>query len=200
MSDQDCTKVESKRARVRRLVVDPLAAGGMRCKHGTPPDRQRAFIDRMCDELVRLDDRQLVMMRDWMEANGEGSAKCFWPAFVSIAGVAGGICPRPIEELPELASWLSSRAGVEAAAVPGRLVMELRFIEKKRRPPVLVGEADLVARKAGALHQEVLRAREMRDCGRMYDEALLGRYERDKARAEALVAKGEAGRATDDAA
>ncbi|WP_339767158.1 hypothetical protein [uncultured Pseudosulfitobacter sp.] len=200
MTEQDCTKTENKRARVRRLVIDPLAAGGMRGKHGTAPDGHRAFLDRVCDELARLSDRQLVMMRGWMEANGEGSAKCFWPAFVSIAGVAQGLCPRPIEELPELSSWFGSRAGPEAAGVPGRLVMELRFIEKKRRPPVMVGEAAMVARRAAELHSDVLRARELRDCGRMYDEALLGRYDRDRARAEALVAKGEAGRAAGDAA
>ena len=167
MTEQDCTKTENKRARVRRLVIDPLAAGGMRGKHGTAPDGHRAFLDRVCDELARLSDRQLVMMRGWMEANGEGSAKCFWPAFVSIAGVAQGLCPRPIEELPELSSWFGSRAGPEAAGVPGRLVMELRFIEKKRRPPVMVGEAAMVARRAAELHSDVLRARELRDCGRM---------------------------------
>lgn len=200
MIEQDCTKTESKRARVRRLVVSPLTTSGMRFKQGTPLDKQRSSLNRICDELVRLDDRQLVMMRLWMEVNGEGSAKCFWPAFVSIAGYAGCLRPRPIEDLPELASWMGSVAGTAAAGVPGRLVMELRFIEKKRRPPVLPGEKEMIAHRSAELHQEVLRAREMRECGRMYDEALLSRYERDNARAEALVAKGEVRRSAGDAA
>lgn len=200
MTEQDCTKTESKRARVRRLVVDPLSAGGMRFKHGTPADEQVRRINRICDELSRLSDDQLVWVRNWMEIKGQGANKCFWPDFVTIAQMAHGQNPRPIEEFPEMASWFGSRAGPEAAKVPGRLVRELRFIEKERRPPTFAGEPERIARDAKFLYSDVLRAREMRDCGRIYDEAFLRDYDRDKARAEALVAKGEAARAAGDAA
>lgn len=194
MTDATTTETESKRARVRRLLIEPLTEGGMRAPKGTPPEKAAAYLDRLCDELAYLSDDGLGAVRRWAEANGEGSARCFWPGFVRFAQVAQAFQPRPVEELPEVASWFASRAGVEALAEPGRLVAELRFIEAKRRPPVIDHERARVRQVAAELAAEVARARELRDCGRMFDDAMLARFEADEARARAIVAEGAARR------
>lgn len=186
---------ETKRGRVRRLLIEPLERGGMRMRKGADAAAHRAFLDRLCDDLAYLGDDGLAAVRRWAEVNGDGKGRCFWPPFVAFAWAAQAWQPRPVEELPEMRRWFASMAGIEARAVPGRLVAELRFIERHRRPPVHAAERQRVASDAAALAAEAARACEMRDRGRMHDAALLEAFERDQARAAGLVAAGEMRRA-----
>lgn len=197
MAEGGCN--ESERGRVRRIVIDPLSNGGMRFKKGTDPAKAAEDLARIADELKRLSDSQLVSMRNWMEVNGGGSARCFWPSFVSIAGMAQMLVPRPIEDFPELASWFRSRAGEAAMAIPGRAVVELRFMQAKRRPPVARGEADEMDRRARRLWADVQRAEELRRCSRPHDAGLLDAYNADLARVDALVSQGIAKRSAEGA-
>lgn len=184
-------EVETARARVRRLLIHPLEQAGMRRKRTTPPERHQAFLDRLADDLAYLPDTGLARLRVWAEANGEGADRSFWPPFVAFAGLAQAIAPRPVEDMPELASWFTSRAGPEAAAVPGRLVAEFRFIQSHRRPPIKDAERRRIADGAAALAHDVQRARELRDAGRMYDAPMLEAYMADLERAMRLVDQGE---------
>lgn len=188
------TETESKRGRVRRLLIDPLERAGMRSRKGADPDQQRAFLDRLCDDLAYLSDRELGVLRSWAEVSGEGRERCFWPPFVAFASAAQAIAPRPVAELPELRSWFGSVAGPAAARVPGRLVAEFRFIQRYRRPPIKEHERREMVKVAGYLATDVERARELRDRGRMHDAEMLAAFERDEATARALVRDGEAKR------
>lgn len=184
-----------KRDRVRRLLIEPLQDAGMRARRGEDPARHRAFLDRLCDDLAYLSDDDLGRLRRWAEINGEGKERRFWPPFVRFAAVAHVCRPRPIEELPEIARWFQSVAGIEAAGEPGRLVAEFRFIEAKRRPPMNPAEVARIAEEARWLAADAARARELRACGRMYDAAFLAAFEATEARATALVDAGAARRA-----
>lgn len=194
MPDTDQTGQESKRSRVKRLLITPLQEEGMKPKRGVDAQTHRAFIDRLCDEVAYLPDVGLIALRRWAEVNGGGSARNIWPEFVSFAAMAQTHTARPIEELPEVASWFISRAGEAAMQRPGMLVAELRFIEHKRRPAFRgdrgVQERRAIAEKASWLVADVNRAKELRDCGRPYDEDMLRRYECDEQRAMRLVQQG----------
>ena len=186
---------ETKRDRVRRLLITPLEQAGMRAKRGTDPDVHKNFLNRLCDEQARLNDADLIGMRRWAEVNGEGSAKRFWPGFVSFAGLANTVCSRPLDELPELHSWFLSRAGEEAQRVPGRLVAELEFMERHRRPPTHPAEQNRIAENARRLWADVERARDLRDHHRPHDAALIKDFDTKEARAAAIVEQGKAKRA-----
>ncbi|WP_299145992.1 hypothetical protein [uncultured Tateyamaria sp.] len=181
---------ETKRGRVRRLFIDPLKEGGMRSPSRTDAGAERSFLDRVCDELARLSDDELMAMRRWAETNGDGSAKRFWPAFVAIAGIAQTLHPRPLEELPELASWFGSRKGPALSHSSGLLVAHFRYIQIHRHPPTRPDVEKAVEKRAAELQAEWLRAIELRERGRPYDEPFFAAYERDLARAQKLVDAG----------
>ena len=181
------TEPETKRGRVRRLLIAPLEERGMRFKHGTPVDRQKRFIAGLCDDLSYLSDNSLALLVAWAKVNGQGSAKCFWPERIAFLQLAHTYEPRALKDVRGVTSWFSGQAGREAAAVPGRLVAEYRFWRKWLKPPVFDKEKQFVAAKAKEWLQHAERAREFRSGGRSYDQEFLDAYEADEAAARALM-------------
>lgn len=189
------TDVETKRGRVRRLLITPLEERGFRFKAGTPADKQRRYLDELADALGYMADDRLAMLEECLRSKGDGAARCFWPAYATVVGFAEACQPRPIEEMPQLASWLGSVEGPRAAA-EGTLVATFLFVERYKRPPF--GDADQrkVAKKAGELNDDMARVRDRIDRGYGSDEdrAKLRWYDGIMARALKLVAAGDAKR------
>jgi hypothetical protein len=131
----ETTAPESKRARVRRLLIEPLTSQGMRFKHGTAVEVQRKRLDRMADDLGYMHDDALVVLRRCLLRNGEGVKKCFWPERVSYLGYAHAFQPRSIDDEPAMLAWFASVAGREAQAVPGLAVAQYEFWCKYWHPP-----------------------------------------------------------------
>lgn len=141
---EDGARAESNRDRVRRLLLDPL---GFRFRKDQDPEEGRKLLDRIADDLAYLDDRELGVLRAILESKGEGAARCFWPAFATFRGFAEAVRPRPLDQVPELRSWFGSVEGPRARAA-GTLVETWQFIEAKKRPPVMPGDAEAIARAA----------------------------------------------------
>lgn len=192
----DRTPGESNRDRVRRVLIRPLAEAGMRFPHRTDADSAQRKLDRICDEMAHVSDQTLGLLREWAKANGQGSARCFWPGLVSFIGLAQTIEPRPMEELPVLARWFGSRAG-PAARAEGRLVAEFVWIEKHRCPPQNAHQRNMVAETADRWRRRVELATDRLARGvdpGPGERTFLDWYRSIEARAEALIAEGEAKR------
>lgn len=187
-------QTESRRGRVREALVTGL---GFKFPRGTSDEEARKRIDGICDALVRLTDENLRRVIATMKTKGEGSSRCFWPPRASFLAYAEIAQPEPLENIPELASWFASRAGQEALA-DGRLVAELLFWDKHKRPPVFEGDPRRVRDRADELETRRKRAVFNRDAGRAPvadDLEFLAWYEALEARAMALVEAGNKGQA-----
>lgn len=186
------TDVETKRGRVRRLLIDPLASGyggmGFRFPKGTDEKKQRSYLDWMADWLGYLGDEELRLLRACLSAHGEGAQRCFWPQRATVVFYAQAARPRPIETWPECASWFASIEGPKAQA-EGTLVATMLFIESNIRPPYTPKDRREVAGSAADLLRRYTEARERVARGRDYgdDAQFLAWYGRLAARAEALV-------------
>lgn len=180
---------ETKRDRVRRLLIQPLADIGFRHRRGVSDADGRAFLDQLADDLAYLTDLNLQRLEEAMRSKGEGSARSFWPpraAFLALAQVAQ---PRPLVEMPALASWFASEAG-RRALEHGRLVAELRFWRRKHRPPLNDVERRRIAEDARDGQARVDRIRERLARGVLVDQperAYLDAYDADEHRALELV-------------
>ena len=189
------TDVETKRGRVRRLLITPLEDRGFRFKAGTPADKQRRYLDELADALGYMHDVRLAMLEECLRSKGEGAARCFWPAYATVIGFAEACQPRPIEEMPQMASWLGSVEGPKARR-EGTLVATFLFVETFKRPPF--GDADRrkVAARAAELNDDLARVRDRidRGFGSEDDRRRAAWFAGIEARAQALVAAGEAKR------
>ncbi|MGI3169999.1 hypothetical protein ACRARG_12640 [Pseudooceanicola sp. C21-150M6] len=191
----DGEKHEANRQRVRRFLIGPLQALGFRFKKGTPIEEERKRLAQIADDVGYLTDQNLDRLYLALRDKGEGSARCFWPARATIIAFAQAAQPRPIEDMPGLASWFASEAG-RRAEEDGRLVAEYRFWTVKHRPPLNDRERDLIAKRARqwASEVDVARDRLRRDVPlRPGEEGMLHAYEIDEAAARELV-RGSAGR------
>ncbi len=193
---------ETNRARVRRLLIEPLAEMGMRFKHGTQPDVQAATLNRFCDDLAYASDETLRGVFEFARRNGQGSGRTFWPERVALLSVAHAIEPVPFEEQPVLSSWFGSNAG-PVARKEGRLVAEFCFMQQKLRPPGSDREWAAIRRRAEdyARRIELAEDRQARDVSIDEDERrFLDWYRSVEVRAEKLIAQGEDKRANAGAA
>ena len=188
----DAESSETKRDRVRRLLLDPLDALGFRFQRGTDPEEGRRRLDRLADDLAYMGDENLRRLFEAMRTKGEGKSRDFWPshaAFIALAQIAQ---PRPLEEMPGLASWFGSAAG-RAALAEGRLVEEYRWWLAKHRPPMNPQERRLIADRASAAQAKAARLRERLglnlpvDAG---DREWLHAFDAHEAAARALVRAG----------
>ncbi|QPM89368.1 hypothetical protein [Pseudooceanicola algae] len=182
-------KTETKRGRVRRLLLTPLAEMGFRWKKGVSPEDGQRRLDRVADDLAYLTDGNLDRLFLSLQDKGEGSARCFWPVHATFVAYAQLAQPRPLEEMPGLASWFASKAGQRAQA-EDCLVAHLRFWMAKRRPPMNDAEHRRVAERASEMRDRVIRLQDKIDRGWLIseaDEAWLDAYRRDLQRATALV-------------
>ncbi|MGI3165519.1 hypothetical protein [Pseudooceanicola sp. 200-1SW] len=180
---------ETKRDRVRRLLLTPLADIGFHWKRGTDPAEGQNRLDRLADELAYLSDRDLGRLFECMRTKGQGAARNLWPAHATFIAFAQEAEGRPLAEMPGLASWFASRAGRDALE-GDRLVAEFWFWQRYHCPPVRDHQRRLVETKAAEIRDRVMRIRDKLRREVQIDEVdrrYLARVERDEAAALALV-------------
>lgn len=170
---------ESKRDRVRRLLIDPLKRDGMRYKADVSKEDQRKRLDQMADDVAHMSDQNLIRLFLCLRTKGEGSSKCFWPSRVTVLAYAEVAQPRPLADDPRLRSWFASQAGRAAASVPGRLLAEFEFWTSHKHPPFSPAHQRLIAPRADEIARRADRISEREGRGAMVnsdDAAWMDRY------------------------
>ena len=157
MEGQD--RKEANRERVRRLVIEPLAARGFRFAKGVADEDQRKALDGLADLIGYMSDGGLRVLEESLRTKGEGSQRCFWPSHATIGGLAEAFESRPLDELPGLLRWFASEAG-RLALADERLVAEYLFWKSKKRPPVSPQDRKLVADHAAEMRSKAERIRD----------------------------------------
>lgn len=182
---------ETKRGRVRRLLLGPL---GFRHPRGTDEADGRKALDRIADDLGYMADDRLAALCDMLRSHGQGSARNLWPDHATFVGFAEVVQPRPLEELPALLRWLGSVEGPRALAA-GTLVETVEYVRGRKVPPVTPQARQLVAEKAAENARRLVIIGERRAAGLGIAPSELaweGWYLDQRAAAEALVAREQA--------
>ncbi|WP_136441619.1 hypothetical protein [Pacificoceanicola onchidii] len=135
MTGSETGDFQSKRDRVRVLLIQPLERRGFRFRKGVTAEQGRGMLDQICDDLAYLSDDALRALVASMATKGEGASKDFWPSRAAFLGIAESFERRPLVEHPNLLRWFASAAG-RAALEGDRLVAEYQFWEAKKFPPV----------------------------------------------------------------
>ncbi len=130
----------SNRARVRRILFDPL---GFRFPKAVDPDLGARRLDTLADQLSYLTDDSLGALREMLRHQGLGSARCHWPERATVIALAEIVQPRPIWDIPELRRWFASVEGPQAI-LRGELVETWEYFDRRKRPPVDAGARALV--------------------------------------------------------
>lgn len=181
---------ETNRDRVRRLLVHPLEAHGFRRDRKVTAERHAEWLLKLTDALGYLSDESLGVLLAMLKPKGQGKAHDVWPSRATIDHLAEAVHPRPVEEIPALRRWFASAAG-SAAKEAGRLVEELHFFEKRKRPPLNPFEQKFIADQAAEndSRRRVAEDRQRRNVASAEDLAWLDWYARQRARAEALLSR-----------
>ncbi|GGG59840.1 hypothetical protein GCM10011415_02260 [Salipiger pallidus] len=153
MTAEQTSTTETKRDRVRRLLIAPLTDWGFRKPGDVREERHKKFLTDLADGLAYLSDEQLVTLRNFLKYRGEGKDKRGWPRMATIVPLAEIVAPRSLEEIPVIASWFGSARGPKAYA-EGTLVAEFLYLEKFKRPPHKDGEWRMVRSKAQSLDSD----------------------------------------------
>ncbi|NDV53878.1 hypothetical protein [Salipiger sp. PrR003] len=187
------TTSETKRGRVRRLLIDPLTEHGFRKPGNVKLDAHDAFLVKLADALTYMSDEQLGTLRDMLRYRGEGKARDAWPSMATITALAEAVAPRPVEEHPTIISWFGSARG-PAALAEGVLVAEFAFLEKRKRPPLNDGDRRIIRERAHEWERqrELCQDRVRRGMTRDDDLKWLRWYEGMERRAIALLPEGAA--------
>lgn len=108
------TRPESKRDRVRRILVNPLVDAGMRRQPRMKADAHQAFLTRLTDKLSYLSDLHLRGLAERIAKSAKGPDRNQWPDEVTIVNWAHFLALPPPKKCPFTVSVLRSRAGVRA--------------------------------------------------------------------------------------
>ena len=188
MTVEQTTKTETKRDRVRRILIHPLTEWGFRKPGNVTEEKHRKFLVDLADGLAYLSDEQLERLREFLKTKGEGKDRRGWPRMATITPLAEAVAPRPLEEIPVIASWFGSARGPQALE-EGTLVAEFQFVTKFKRPPLHDGEWRLIRGRASE-HDSNKRVREdrvRRGVADQDDRQWLAWYSKLEARAMALL-------------
>lgn len=177
---------ENKRARVRRILIEPLEALGFRRNAKIPADVFKTKMANMIDQLVYLSDDSLSALFEMVKSKGQGAGRNLWPEPSMFLSFAELVQPRPIEELPGLLRWFRSVAGQKALSA-GTLVETWQYFHRHKRPPQLAGGQ--LQSDANRNHSRCQRTRErmVRGTANADDVDFLKRYEARLAYCQAIV-------------
>lgn len=153
MTVEQNTTAETKRDRVRRLLITPLAEWGFRKPGDVREELHKKFLTNLADSMSYMTDDQLVTLRDFLKTRGEGKDRRGWPRMATIVPFAEQVAPRPLEEHPTICSWFGSARGRKALD-EGTLISEFLFLAKFKRPPLADGDWMRVRSRAQELDSE----------------------------------------------
>lgn len=190
---EEQTTTETKRGRVRRLLIDPLTEHGFRKPGNVKTGAHEGFLVKLADALTYMSDHQLETLRDMLRYRGEGKSRDAWPSMATIAAMAETVAPRPLEEHPTILSWFGSARGPKALE-EGVLVAEFAFLERRKRPPLNDGDRRAIRDRADewARQRELMLDRGRRGMSRDGDAQWLRWYDGMERRAMSLLPKGAA--------
>lgn len=134
MGSEMTEKPESKRGRVRRLLIEPLTELGFRKSGKVTADRHKANIASLADELAYMSDDSLTSLYAMLRTKGQGGQRDIWPSTATMVGFAELVQERPLEELPGLVRWFASVEGPKALH-DGTLVETWLYFHKHKKPP-----------------------------------------------------------------
>jgi len=183
-------QTESRRDRVRRLLIGPLERDGFRKPAKVKADAHAETLVRMADELGYMTDAGLATLRRALEPRGGGKRRDEWPPLATVRGYAELIEPRPLEEVPELLRWFRSVEGPRAVEA-GTLVETWDYWRRRKRPPVEPGARRQVAEAADENRRRLRMVAERERDGRADDADLAwrDRYLAEERRIAALVGR-----------
>lgn len=189
---QECG--ESRRGRVRRLLIAPLVEAGFRRPRGVTAEKHEAELSSICDHVAYLSDDAILALRQELLPKGQGRDRNIWPSLATVVGHAEYLEQRPIEELDALLRWFRSRAGPEARA-DGTLVESYRAFRKFKVPPARF--MHMIRREAAESRDKMRLIEDRIARGVAMPEELTWRreYLAELAHVERLVDEGEAARA-----
>lgn len=144
--EEDGDNGEAGRALVRDLLVNRLAAAGLKPRRGLNAAAHAKCMDGLVKALSYMarDNLETLAESILVEAAKPGPLRGVWPSEALIRQWAEAMQPRPFRSYPIVRSWLHSREGPVAEA-GGYLVPLLRWLKRHPRPP---GPYDLVQIRA----------------------------------------------------
>ncbi len=186
--ERDVQQVESGRARVRRVLIDPLEAGGMVRKRGVSVADHEKAMEKLADKLSYMTEDGLKGLAMYLiRMAGERNV---WPQLNIVLRCAWSMEPPPPRDNDFLMSLMRSRAG--EAALSGGYAAEL-FTEARRLgpPPSKYMRLTLQEKaRASRDRKRLIEDRIRRDVATREDREWLERYLRVSAEAEALIREG----------
>lgn len=185
-SEGEIEVAENKRARVRRLLIEPLEALGMRRGAKMPADVFKTKMNSMIDALTYMSDQRLAVLFEMLKTKGEGRSHDLWPSPATILGIAEFVQPRPIQELPNLLSWFRSVEGPKCLEA-GTLVETWQYFQRNKRPPIHAKQQIEVSAKRHQHRCQLTRERMGRGTADPDDIRWLQRYEQRQAYCRTIV-------------
>lgn len=196
------TRPESKRARVRRIVFEPLERDGLRPNPKVRALKEegahRAWLDRLADDMGHMGDESLEALHDTIRYNtvGDGktsgrrrSARGCWPSRIDILDWANAIEKFPMDKVPGLKGWFASVEGPKA--LENDMALEtFDWIRRHKRPPFRYRDKQSIREAATDRRREIDLARERLKRGPdAACEALVQRYDYRLNNVRAIIRK-----------
>lgn len=157
------TGQESKRDRVRRILINPLLRAGMRKQNKMKADQYSEMLTRLADKLSYLDELHLRGLEPKIIRHAKGKERNEWPAEVSIISWAYEVQSPPPRKCAYVVSVLKSKAG--ARALEYGYLPELLMALRTFGPPFSKLDLQQLAQTARANRQDLKRVREMIERG-----------------------------------
>lgn len=185
----------SGKAAVRDLLVGRVNAAGLVRRKGMSAEAHDAVLGRLCEHLAYMTPENLRTLAELVIEAGDGPARTWWPAEVTVRGLASALQQRPITQHRIVTSWLASVEGPVAEA-GGWLVELYRFLCRHRRPPMAMDQRQLREEAAeNNRRMGIVQDRIERGAAQDADRAWLAKYLEDGREARAIVDAGRAARA-----
>ncbi len=159
MTDQQ----ETKRARVRRLLLTPLITSGLRKHPRMTAEDYQAMLTRLADKLGHMSERHLTALEPLIIRHTRGKDRNIWPDEVTIVSWAYQLSPPPARTSPYVNSLMQSEAGRTALSMGYHV--ELFMMAKKLGPPPTRYNLARLAQEAQENRRELTRIEEQINCG-----------------------------------
>ncbi|MFW2541519.1 hypothetical protein ACN2XU_02675 [Primorskyibacter sp. 2E107] len=156
-------QAETKRDRVRRILITPLLRAGMRKQTRQKADEYADMLVRLADKLAYLDEQHLRGLAAFATRWAKGKARNEWPDEVTLVSRAYELQSPPPRKCDYVVSVMRSKAG-ELARSHGYHV-ELFTAARSFGPPFSKLDLSRIANEARRNRAELDRVRGLADRG-----------------------------------